>query len=86
MRITTEHSRSSYGIPVILDDDGEIMDPAPGVRAVRERLGITAAQLAELCGKSVRAVNNWEQGIRNVPAEALNVMGDLLKKRDNSRN
>lgn len=81
MRITTEHPSSSYGVPVILDDAGHPMDYALGVKAVRARLGLTAAQLGEMCGKSVQAVNNWEQGRRLIPAESLNVMADLLRKR-----
>lgn len=40
MRITTDHAASSYGIPVVLDDDGNPLDQGPGVRAaVRVCLG-----------------------------------------------
>lgn len=80
MRVTTDHASSSYGIPVILGDDGKPLDFGPGVRAVRDKLGFTAKQLAGHCGVSVRAVNSWEQGWRPVPAAALNVMSDLLAR------
>jgi DNA-binding transcriptional regulator YiaG len=82
MCITTEHSSSSYGIPVILDDSGEPMDYAPGVRAIRGRLGLSTAGLASACGKSRRTVEDWEQGRYMVPAAALLVMARLLDTAD----
>jgi ribosome-binding protein aMBF1 (putative translation factor) len=82
VRITTEHPRSSYGIPVILDDDGEPLDYAPGVRAVRRALGISTAELAGACGKSRRTVEDWIQGRYMVPASALYVMKELLERQE----
>jgi DNA-binding transcriptional regulator YiaG len=79
MRITTEHSRSSYGIPIILDDDGEPLDYAPGVRAVRRAMGLSTAELATACGKSRRTVEDWEQGRYMPPTESLLVMARLLE-------
>jgi DNA-binding transcriptional regulator YiaG len=78
MKITTDHPTSSYGIPVILDDSGEPMDYAPGIKAVRAALGLSTTQLAEACGKSRRTVEDWEQGRRMAPTESLNVMAKLL--------
>jgi len=81
MRITIDHSASSYGMPVILDDAGRLMDYAPGIRAARAKLGdLTAAQLAEQLGVSERTVNGWEQG-RMPTAQALNMLGKLLRGR-----
>jgi len=79
--ITTDHARSSYGFPVILDDAGSVMDPAPGLAAVRRSLGLTQAQAGELVGASVRAVQHWEQGRRHVPATVLYVLGQMLDER-----
>lgn len=84
MKITTDHSSSSYGIPVILDDDGNPMDYAQGVKAVRCRLGLSTSQLGEACGASRRTVEGWEQG-RMPRTENLNVMADLLAKLGRSR-
>jgi hypothetical protein len=91
MRITTRHSRSSYGIPVILDDRGQVMDQVPGLAAVLARLGWTRADLAARTGNSPRTVEAWFQGVaapagrvaprRPVPAEALNVLRDALEAR-----
>lgn len=81
MTITTQHASSSYGIPVILDDDGNVMDYEPGIKSVRARLSLTQAELAEKCGVSPRSVQGWEQGRDRVPAAALNVMSDLLRTR-----
>jgi len=41
MKITCNHSSSSYGVPVILGDDGDVMDYAPGIKAVRSKLGLS---------------------------------------------
>lgn len=78
MKITTDHPASSYGVPVILDDEGRPMDYPEGVAAVRERLGLTQAELAAKCGVSRRTVEGWALG-RPVSAAALNVMGGLLQ-------
>lgn len=80
MIITTDHARSSFGIPVILDDQGNPMNYAPGVVAVRNRLRITQQQLAESCGVSVRTVQGWEQGRPIGKPGALFVMADLLHR------
>ena len=47
MTITTKHSTSSHGVPVILDDDGLVMDYGPGVKAIRAMAGMTTQQLAD---------------------------------------
>jgi len=78
MRITTDHASSSYGLPVILDDAGAVMDYAAGVRAIRRSNDFSTADLAALCDVSPRSVEGWEQG-RPVPAAALNVMARLVR-------
>lgn len=62
MKITCKHSSSSYGQPVILADDGSVMDYAPGVKAIREKAGMTTQQLADEIGVSRRTVEGWESG------------------------
>jgi transcriptional regulator with XRE-family HTH domain len=81
MRITTEHPSSTYGIPVVLDDAGNVMDYAEGVRAARASLGLSTAGLAEATGKSRRTVEGWEGKHRPPPAEALYVLAGLLAAR-----
>ncbi len=76
MRVTTDHSASSYGQPVILSDDGEVMDYAPGIKAIRAKAGISTQGLADQCGVSRRTVEGWEMG-RMPTAAALNVMAGL---------
>lgn len=86
MTITTDHPASSYGRPVVVHDDGAVLDQVPGLRAVLGRLGWTQAVLAERTGFSLRAVQGWfrltgrNTPFRPVPAEALNVMGDALRQ------
>jgi DNA-binding transcriptional regulator YiaG len=77
MQITTKHTASSYGHPVILDGEGQLLEEHQGVQAVRRMLGLTTAAMAERCGVSRRTVEGWEQG-RSVPTAALNVMADLV--------
>ncbi|OQA34210.1 MAG: helix-turn-helix protein [Betaproteobacteria bacterium ADurb.Bin341] len=79
MRCTIDHPASSYGQPVILADDGSVMDYAPGIKAARAKLGLTAAQLAEKLGVSERTVNGWEQG-RMPKTAGLNMLGKLLRR------
>ncbi len=80
MKITTRHPSSSYGVPVILDDEGRVMDYAEGVMALRKALGLSAADLAAQCGVSVHTVYGWQVG-RMPEVAALNVMGDLLRSK-----
>lgn len=77
MRVTTSHSCSSYGQPVILSDEGEVMDYAPGVKAIRAKLSMSTQDLADACGVSRRTVEGWEQG-KQPNAAALNVMASLV--------
>ena len=62
MRVTTNHPSSSYGVPVILADHGGVMDYGPGVKAIREKAGMTTQQLADEIGVSRRTVEGWESG------------------------
>ena len=73
MIITCDHSASSYGVPVILDDDGQLLDYAEGVRALRALRGWSTLDMAMVAGVSRRTVEGWEQG-RNPRVAALNVL------------
>lgn len=77
MTIISHHAASSYGLPVIVDDAGRVMDYGPGVKALRGHLGLTTADLAEACGVSVRTVEGWEQD-RWPSRPALVIMSKLL--------
>ena len=77
MKVTSNHPCSSYGQPVILADDGSLMDYAPGIKLIRDKRGLTTQALADLCGVSRRTVEGWEQG-RIPTAAALNVMSSLV--------
>lgn len=77
MKITTNHSSSSYGVPVILADDGGVMDYAPGIKAIRSKLSMTTQQLADACGVSRRTVEGWESG-RLPSTLALRALASLV--------
>lgn len=77
MKITHDHPASKYGMPVILDDDGSVMDYGAGIRAIRDRLDLSTRDIAAIVGGSPRTVEGWEQGF--MPrAQALNALSLLL--------
>lgn len=77
MRITYNHSASSYGRPVILADDGSVMDYGPGIKAIRAKAGFTTQQLADEIGVSRRTVEGWEMG-RMPSALALRALASII--------
>lgn len=80
MTITCNHSASSYGIPVILDDGGALMDYGPGLTAILDRLAWSRADFAAHCGyKSARSVEKFWQGVVP-PAATLNMLGVELER------
>lgn len=80
MRVTCHHSASSYGVPVILDDGGALMDYGPGLTAILDCLGWSRAQFADHCGyKSARSVEKFWQGVVP-PATTLNMLGVELDR------
>lgn len=81
MKITCDHSASSYGIPVIIGDSGDVMDYALGIKLFREKLNLSTSELGSACNVSRRTVEGWEQG-RMPDAAALNVMSALLKRKN----
>jgi putative transcriptional regulator len=50
------------------------------VKALRKKLGLTQAQLAEKMGVTLQAVQHWEQGRRAVTGSAKMLMQCLGKK------
>lgn len=81
MRITCNHSSSSYGVPVILADDGSVMDYAPGLTAVLERIGWDRETAAVESGyKSARSIERFWQGIPP-SAQLLNRLGVELDRK-----
>jgi hypothetical protein len=80
MKITTKHASSSYGLPVILDDSGRVMDYVPGLKAVAQKLGLAGARdIATLCGVSINTVYGWQAG-KPIAAAPLNALGDALER------
>jgi DNA-binding transcriptional regulator YiaG len=77
MRLTTEHSMSSYGIPIFVDENNFPIDYADGVRQLRQQFCWSVRDLADHCGASPRTVEGWEQG--RLPSKpALLLMQKML--------
>ena len=77
MRLTTDHSASSYGVPVFVDDNNQVLDYADGLRKLRKTKGWSTAKLAEQLGVSARTVEGWEQG-RMPSKPALIILSKLI--------
>lgn len=77
MKLTTNHSASSYGVPVFVDGDNNPLEYADGFRRVRQLKGWSTADLAEQVGVSARTVEGWEQG-RMPSKPALIILSSLI--------
>lgn len=49
------------------------------LKNIRKEYNITQERLAEIVGSSVRAVQSWEQGQRNMPQSAIKLLDFFLK-------
>jgi len=79
MKITCNHPTSSYGIPVILDDNEDVMDYVPGLNLALDRLGWSRQDLAERSGyKSARSIEKFWQGMPP-SAQLLNVLAVAIE-------
>lgn len=80
MKITTRHSASSYGTPVILDDRGRLVNYHAGIRLAMDKLGWDRPALAGRCNVSVPTVNGWlSPGAPRMPeVRCLIVLRDAL--------
>ena len=69
LKLTIDHSMSSYGIPLFVTADNQPLDYADGIRKIRKLLVLSTDDLAEIAGVSRRTVEGWEQGrpIRKAP-------------------
>jgi DNA-binding transcriptional regulator YiaG len=77
MKLTTNHSASSYGVPVFLDGAGNPMAYAPALQQLRKEKGWSTTDLAEQVGVSARTVEGWEQG-RMPSKPALIILSKLI--------
>ena len=81
IKITNNHSASSYGIPVCLID-GELVDDADGFTACCKALGWSRAEAAEKLGKSIHSIDFYRSKIpgrsQSVPPNVWLVLGKAL--------
>ena len=78
IKITTNHPRSSYGVPVCIVD-GYLVDDADGFIAACKWLGWSRKKAAEMTGKSLGSIDRYRTkgpGALPVPAEVWNVLRD----------
>ena len=84
MEITCKHPESSHGVPVILNDNKDVMDYAQGLTASLDHLGWTRQQAAIAAGyKSKRSIDKFWQGFPP-SAQLLNVLSIELDKSENN--
>lgn len=72
MKLTTENSASSLGAPVFVDEHGNAVGYADGLKKLRQEKGWSVADLAEQVGASKRTVEGWEQG--RTPSKAALIL------------
>lgn len=80
MTVTTNHPASSYGVPVILNDEGELVDYPEGIKAIFKRLGWRYKDAQEATNKKRRMVQGYVSGDYPPPADFLNVLDLELSK------
>lgn len=51
------------------------------LKNIRKEYNITQEKLAEIVGSSIRAVQSWEQGQRNIPQSAIKLLNFFLKEK-----
>lgn len=51
-----------------------------GIKSLRQRLGLTQPQLAELLGVDRNTVNRWEMGIRQPRGPAVKLLEQLTRE------
>ena len=78
LKLTTDHSMSSYGIPVFVDASNNPLDYADGLRKIRRTLKLSTDELAEIAGVSRRTVEGWEQG-RPISGPAMRLIENFLR-------
>jgi DNA-binding transcriptional regulator YiaG len=64
--------------PVILDDAGNPVDFASGIRGIRESFGESQPKFAERLGVSAKAIQSWEQGWRKPSNTALRLLKTMI--------
>lgn len=69
MLITTDHPASSNGLPVILDDEGNLLIYDEGLRRARSMLGWSQTRLASESGVSLGSIRSYERSTR-IPGNA----------------
>lgn len=82
MKVTLYHPSSEQGFPVILDDDGNLMDVAEGIAAVLERIDMSYPVFAACCGvdpSTLRQYGRRSVEHHNVTANVLNMLGLVLE-------
>jgi DNA-binding transcriptional regulator YiaG len=71
--------------PAAVEPDAKRVRFAPkGLRAQRERLGLSAAEYAKLVGVSSQSIYNWERGVASPRAEQVATLASLrgMSKRE----
>jgi len=81
LKITTEHAASSYGQPVILNDDGELLNIWDGIKTARKKMNMNTKTFGLLLNVSPRTVEDWEQGRRRPRTESLLHLSIIMKRK-----
>ena len=78
MKVTLDHPEAKRGYPVILDDDGHIMQEHDGIEAALRKVNLSPAAFAAFCGILPTTLARYGRQSR-APGHVLNALGMVLK-------
>ena len=79
MNISFSHPSAAPGMPVFLDDKGELVAYTAGFREVRSKFGLTAEDLAKILGVSTRTIDGYAIG-RKPTAQTMLALSQYLRQ------
>ncbi len=79
--ITLAHKSSKHGLPVILDDNGKLVEYPHGLNQILKQVGMSRKELALAAGyKSARSIYKFWYGTTPSP-QILNVLSSKLNEK-----
>ena len=79
MTVTTRHPESKFGVPVVLDEEGRVLDTCHAVRFFRRYYGLTSREFGQMTNATSNSVIGWECGRTAIPVSVLLVIKDFLE-------
>ncbi len=82
--VTVNKKYTRFGIPIFIDEDGNLISGAEGIRYFRQRYQWSVSDLGKRCSVSGRTVEGWEQG-KKIGVRSLLCLAHVIKRQEKSR-